>query len=151
MQQICDSLLDLALFGDGGKQQMSMEEVVQSVYRDLVILMGNDTESEIEEALNGYLLRASRFYHFIDYPATYYSYVIAQKMSQQIWRRTFGSYTPMEKGGARRDDRAAFEHWKGHLRHFGQRLREDVLVYGSARSPVQCLNDFSGAALEKLY
>merc|ERR1712073_22730 len=88
MQQICDSLLDIALFGDAEQQKISIEEVVHGVYRDLVILMGNKTGGDIDDALNGYLLRASRFYHFIDYPACYYSYVMAQKMSDQIWQRT---------------------------------------------------------------
>ena len=151
MQQIYDSLLDLALFGDGGKQRMSMEEAVQSVYRELAVLMGNERESELEDALHGHLLRASRFYHFIDYPASYHCYVTAQQMSRRIWQRTFGCYAPMEGAGARRDDRAAFEHWKGHLRHYGQRLRDDVLVFGSARPPTQCLHDFAGSDVEKLY
>ena len=33
-------------------------------------------------------------------------------MHYRIWQRFFGCYAPMEGGGARWDDRAAFEHWK---------------------------------------
>ena len=75
--------------------------------------------------MHGYCLRALRFHHFVDYGACYFSYFIAEKMSESIWSQTFGKYQRLT---GVKDDRFAFEHWKKHSRHHGQRLIDKVLA-----------------------
>ena len=145
MQQINDSLLDLSLFGDESKQRQSIQDIAYSAYKPMAVMMGNESASDIEEAVHGYCLRASRFHHFVDYGACYFSYFIAERMSEGIWTQTFGQY---ERLTEMKDDRVAFENWKKHCRHHGQRLIDKVLAFGATRSPIKCLNDFAGSTAD---
>ena len=138
MQQIYDSLLDLSLFGNNKQQNKSIKDIVYNIYKPFVILLNNNNEYNINDALNGYLLRTSRFYHFIDYPSNYYSYIMAQKLSNSIWQNTFGSYDDDD------NDDDSFEKWKKHMRYYGNKLNNDIFKYGSVKSPIQCLNEFNG-------
>merc|ERR1712232_821093 len=63
LQKINDSLLDLALFGDQSKQSQSIQELSADAYKGKALLLKNESESDCEQALHGYLLRASRFHH----------------------------------------------------------------------------------------
>jgi Zn-dependent oligopeptidase len=91
-------------------------------------LIGSEIYENYTKYLNEYILRLSRWNHFIDYPAQYYSYVLAHILSKKIWKKSFQS----------NHDIQSLSLWKKQIRQSGKLYREYL-----TQNPKQLFNEFN--------
>ena len=145
MQQICDARFDLKLFNKN--QNQSIDDIIKDVYKPLFHCMMCNNNLDInnydinEMDIYSQKQKLSRFYHFIDYPSNYYTYIIAEQISKNIWNNTF-KYDSINNNN--NEINYQFKSWQNHIRKYGKQLYDTILTKGCTINPIKCLNNFAG-------
>ena len=130
------ALFDLALFGNSREQSKSIWTLFEETFAPVLSLYNKNMtlDSAVkDEFINGHLMSLSRSMHFVDYPANYYAYPMADRLARQCWKSSFGAAA----------DKLDYKQFREHMRLCGKALYDEVLAKGSAYPAKECLAAFA--------